>query len=446
MVGTNTEQREAKGKTLALGLLVAALVTACVLLAAEPAYAATFTVNSTGDHNDLDFPGGTFDGSSDGKCDVDSSTAGDQCTLRAAIQQANKLTGADIIAFNIPSSDTNCSATTQVCTIGPGSHLPVINKPVTIDGYTQPGASENTLEEGNDAVIKIELNGENAGSFASGLPISSADSTIKGLVINRFDLYGISIADASTTGNKVEGNLIGGLDASGTQPLGNGGGVLISGAPDNTVGGTTPGARNIISENGFHGVAIIGAGATGNRILRNSINDNDNNGVVILGAGATDNRILSNSIFSNGELGIDLDGGTEDAKGVTANDDKDPDTGPNRLQNYPLITSATTFPTFTSINGTLNSTPSTRKKKRTFIIQFFSSTSADSSGYGEGKTFIGQTQVTTNRQGNASFSFAPFQTVPVGQFITATATNKRTGDTSEFSQARIVKEPVIGGP
>jgi trimeric autotransporter adhesin len=98
--------------------------------------------------------------------------------------------------------------------------------------------------------------------------------------------------------------------------------------------------------------------------------------------------------------------------------------------------------TFTSINGTLNSTPSTRKKTRTFIIQFFSNPSTDPD---EGKTFLGQIQVQTDRQGNTgTFGFSPLQKVPVGQFITATATNKKTGDTSEFSQARVVEEPGVG--
>jgi CSLREA domain-containing protein len=78
----------------------AAMICALLLLglqAAKPAHAATtFTVNSTGDENDLDFPGGTFDNSSDGACDVEGSgTTGDQCTLRAAIQQANATSGVD---------------------------------------------------------------------------------------------------------------------------------------------------------------------------------------------------------------------------------------------------------------------------------------------------------------------------------------------------------------
>ncbi len=152
-------------------------------------------------------------------------------------------------------------------------------------------------------------------------------------------------------------------------------------------------------------------------------------------------------------MGIDLAGGTEDANDVTANDPDDPstarpdpdkDTGPNRLQNYPFITSATTFFGGTTINGTLESTPSTRKKKRTFIIQFFSNPAADPSGYGEGQTLIGQMEVKTDRRGMAPFSFAPSQTVPEGRFITATATNKATGDTSEFSAAKRVEGPVIG--
>ena len=84
---------------------------------ARLAYASTtFTVNSTGDENDADFPSGTFDGTSDGKCDIDSAT-GDQCTLRAAIQEANVTAGTDTVEFNIPGSG--------VQTINPSSGLPL---------------------------------------------------------------------------------------------------------------------------------------------------------------------------------------------------------------------------------------------------------------------------------------------------------------------------------
>src|SRR5215211_9530646 len=69
-----------------------------LLVAAEPARAAptTFTVNSTDDAGDATL---------DGTCDSDDSAPGDQCTLRAAIQEANTTTDRDTIDFNIPSTD-----------------------------------------------------------------------------------------------------------------------------------------------------------------------------------------------------------------------------------------------------------------------------------------------------------------------------------------------------
>ena len=48
-------------------------------------------------------------------------------------------------------------------TISPLTALPTITDPVIIDGYTQPGASANTLAVGDNAVLLIELNGANAG-------------------------------------------------------------------------------------------------------------------------------------------------------------------------------------------------------------------------------------------------------------------------------------------
>src|SRR5262245_8777850 len=73
------------------------------------------------------------------------------CTLREAITAANTNPGADTIVFNIPGGGVH--------TISPTSSLPEITESVTIDGYTQPGASENTLAVGDDAVLLIELDG-----------------------------------------------------------------------------------------------------------------------------------------------------------------------------------------------------------------------------------------------------------------------------------------------
>ncbi len=118
---------------------------------AMSASAATFVVNSVGDESDADLM--------DGIC----LTALGTCTLRAAIEQANASAGADTIAFNIPGSG--------VQTISPASPLPPLTDDagVTIDGYTQPGSSPNTLVVGDDAVLLIEIEGTNAGMSANGL-------------------------------------------------------------------------------------------------------------------------------------------------------------------------------------------------------------------------------------------------------------------------------------
>jgi hypothetical protein len=70
--------------------------------------------------------------------------AGDQCTLRAAIQEANVLPGPDIINFSIA---------TGVQTIKSASPLPAITDPVTIDGTTQPSSFPNIRCVNEDVVL-----------------------------------------------------------------------------------------------------------------------------------------------------------------------------------------------------------------------------------------------------------------------------------------------------
>ena len=82
------------------------------------------------------------------------------------------------------------------------------------------------------------------------------------------------------------------------------------------------------------------------------------------------------------------------------------------------------------IQGTLTSIANT-----TFLIQFFTSLIPDPSGFGQGQTPIGSTTVTTDGQGNAAISFIPPSSLPANTWVTATATNTLTGDTSEFSNA-----------
>jgi hypothetical protein len=111
-------------------------------------------------------------------------------TLREAITAANTNaasgdapagnTGLDAIAFNIPGVGV------QAITVQ--SQLPTITDPVTIDGYTQHGASANTLATGSDAVLRIEVDGPGSGGDITGLTVDAGDSTLRGLVIDRFTI------------------------------------------------------------------------------------------------------------------------------------------------------------------------------------------------------------------------------------------------------------------
>jgi titin len=183
--------------------------------------------------------------------------------------------------------------------------LPAISRQVFLDGWSQGGS-------GYQGPPLIVLNGASAGSSATGLVLNagSGGSTIRGLVIQRFDGDGIDVN--GTSGNLVAGNYLG-SDASGMTPLGNGGdGILIhQGATANTVGGTTPGAGNLISEGaGASGIEITDAGTSGNVVLGNLI------GTDITGkARLADTGALVRGVFIHGGATGNTVGGTASGAG-----------------------------------------------------------------------------------------------------------------------------------
>ena len=437
------------------------LIAACLLLVAGPVYAATFTVNSTGDTGDNN-PG-------NGSCFTGVLIPGpgvglvQECTLRAAIQEANAnnndATVVDEVHFTIPGAGPH--------TISPGTALPDITEPLVIDGYTEPGAEPNTLAVGDNADLRIRLDGDYPTKTIAGLRIAADDCVIRGLSVTRFFS---ALPVLGTSDNTIEGNFIG-TDPSGTQALGNPNSVFIGeGSTGNLIGGDTPGARNIISGNDF-GVNISdtagGAQTTDNKVQGNYIgttrsgtgdlgngdfgvivsgSDNlvggssrtraniiafnggsfNRDGVAITDDAGTGNRIMGNSIYANADLGIDLG-----PSGVTPNDGPgDADTGANNLQNFPVLDSARTGKRAAVIKGTLEST-----ENSAFTIQFFAN---PKSTRDEGKKFIGKKTVTTDAGGQASFTFKT-KKVRAGMFVTATATNDSTGDTSEFSAPEKVR-------
>jgi hypothetical protein len=115
--------------------------------------------------------------------------------------------------------------------------------------------------------------------------------------------------------------------------------------------------------------------------------------------------------------------------GISPNVHLRQDSGPNTLENFPDLTSAVTADGTTTVRGTIDGAPRTA-----YRVQFFSSPSADASGYGEGRIYLGETSVTTGADGLAPFVFNPSMTVPTGQVIAATAIDP-AGNTSEFSNS-----------
>jgi len=191
----------------------------------------------------------TTDDLDDGSCDAA------HCSLREALNAAAQ-SGAEItIAFDIPGSGPH--------TLRPTSPLPSLVGSTTLDGTTEPDYAGTPV---------IELDGTNAGDMTHGLNLAGSENTIRGLILNRFSGNGISIG-AEATNNRVEGCYIG-TDATGSSALGNGNaGVLIGEARNNTVGGTTVSARNVISGN-VEGVTVLDVTATGNLIQGNYIGTN----------------------------------------------------------------------------------------------------------------------------------------------------------------------------
>ena len=338
-----------------------------------------------------------------------------------------------------------------------------------------------------------------------GIILESDDSLIGGTsasernVISGNGGFGIGtvFSSGNMSGNDVQGNYIGtALDGSTALPNA-GGGISLDGPAQNTIGGAAAGTENVIAGNGGPGILFalpegtlndanevignkIGVNATGaalgnagpgvqihngldNVIGRpvagegNVIANNGGDGVLISGQDEDvsgqqgfhndGNSVRGNSIFANQGLGIDLgeESGDEldDGDGVTANDAGDGDSGTNEWQNFPQVNAALPGAS-TFVRGSLNSRPNTA-----YTIDVYSTPACDGSGSGEARDFLGSTSTSTNAFGDALWSTTVAPTVPLGQFVTATATDPN-GNTSELSVCREsgtqVGDPAIAPP
>lgn len=206
-----------------------AIIVGLVWAVSAAAGAATYFVNIGTNGSDADL--------NDGICDADLGTGGLQCTLRAAIEQANFNPGPDNIFFNLPTG-----ITPQLPVLTYTSALPNIVESVLLDASTQP------------IFGRVELSGQFAGAGAKGLVIQANNCVVRNLTVNRFGSTGIVLRLGG--GHKIEGCIVG-LNSGGTTARANTlDGILIENSSNNIIGGMLAGQGNIISGNSRNGIYI----------------------------------------------------------------------------------------------------------------------------------------------------------------------------------------------
>jgi trimeric autotransporter adhesin len=349
------------------------------------------------------------------------------------------------------------------------------NPGVLIEGG---GTSSTVIVQGNYIGTNAAGNGA-VPNEAQGIMVLDSGASVQiggdgageGNLISGNAFSGISLENSA--GTVIEGNLMS-SNASGTAYIPNGPStkgpdVYAKNSQLVTVGGTTTAKGNVMLQGLVFSIDTGGVGVSESLVQNNKIGLTNagyvrpapvsqsgmefektttttasfnyvtgfTTGLVVKGGSAI--TIRQNRIWGNDGLGIDL---ISAASGVTINDNLDPDTGPNTLQNFPVITAITTEDVsgllYINIVGILNSTPSTK-----FRIELFNSESCDPNGYGEGQKFIAFRNVTTDVNGNASWEVNDLLYKPtldlIGTCFSTTATYASSftgpilGSTSEFS-------------
>ena len=405
--------------------LTAALIFATIQTVS---HAATFTVKSTA-------PGTT------GSC-------GATCTLQDALNAATTSPTLDTIAFSI---------------LGAGPHefnFPVVvANSIILDGYSQPGSTLNSLTQGTNANLKIrffkrlEFAPTALGSTVRGIEFVNLDppgtfSVSIANNANRLDVLGCKFAGRnvsifSVNEIRVGSSLIQDRNAFFSQRN-----IVLS---TGTVSGITMSATNSVVLNNIFGrsedlasVVTIGDAIqiiAGNNIQiggvlagqGNVFSGATVNGAVFFSGGSTGVRIRGNRFTANVPRPIGFHNGFP-----VPNDLDDVDTGPNGLQNFPVLTAVNNLrPNGTRIAGTLDRPASAGS--RIYDIDFYVSASCHSSGRGEGDAFFRTFAFTSTGPTDESFSSLSFgAALPTGSVVTAIATERATGNSSEFSACFVV--------
>lgn len=338
--------------------------------------------------------------------------------------------GIDEEAYNISVENNyigvGADGDTEVGNSGPGIRInmdahdnELINNVVSGNGgigiELNSRVADNTIK-GNVIGLNASANTKiSNGNGGIGLIEDVTNTTIGGTadgdenIIAGNESHGIDVNELSGDGTIIIGNYIG-TNSSEATGLGNSQNGISIGAADVVVGGTTAAAANVISHNDGFGIVVAGSNAQNNTILRNSIHDNANLGI-----------------------GLNFDG-------VTANDSLDSDSGPNGLLNY-----LEDFD-YDENGGNTDLTYTLDVPAGNYRVEYFSNTTADASGHGEGQVFLGSQDITSAGGGSQSYTHTLTGTsIPN---ITATITVKDNssdgfGATSEFSAVAGARQPVV---
>ncbi len=322
-------------------------------------------------------------------------------------------------------------------------------------GILLSGGTSRSLIEGN--YIGTDVTGTNALSNTIGVYVQgSSNNTIGGTlpgagnILSGNSAAGVTVVFSQSTGNVIQGNYIGTNPAVGA--VSNGTGINIAQtATDTTIGGTAPGATNMIFYNSNDGISISDT-ATGTVVQGNLIFGNQANGVAI--SRASNNTVgglapgAINFMTSNGSDGVLVDTGTGnliEGNSISGNAHLGIELihGGNLNQAAPVITSAGTDTSrnVTTVTGTISGLANA-----TYTVDFYVNVNPDPT---EGLYYLGTITVPTDASGHGIILIdgsivALGGYAPPGTYLTATATDP-DNNTSQFSAAVLVTDQTPPG-
>ncbi|MEZ5464538.1 MAG: right-handed parallel beta-helix repeat-containing protein [Lysobacteraceae bacterium] len=315
------------------------------------------------------------------------------------------------------------------------------------DGTTSftgaPGTSNGVVVQGDDCEIggnTFATRNVVSGNISTGIYVASDNVLIQN------NLVGTSSSGGSARPNNIgiqlgnggfgrpQDTLIGGEGAVGNTFSGNAlRGIHVLSADGTRIQGNVIGRTPFplaALPNGGDGIHItdgtsilVGPDVAASGTVSNIIASNGGAGVLVSGD-TTTATIIANQISSNGGLPIDISPSTD----LNINDAQDADTGPNGLQNHPVVTSSDSSGPNTVIEGTLHSTPNSG-----FFIDVYRATSCEADGRASVSQYLGYVSAATNASGDATWLYNHGSLLVDGYIVATASTSAAPSQTSEFS-------------